>query len=36
MSEIGPSDKGGVLFVGICATFEEMRAVENDKLANTI
>jgi hypothetical protein len=36
LSEIGPADLGGVLLVGICATPEEMRAVEEDRLANTI
>jgi hypothetical protein len=35
LSEIGPADTGGVLFVGICATPEEVRAVEADRLANT-
>jgi hypothetical protein len=36
LSEIGPADTGGVLFVGICATPEEVRAVEKDRLASTI
>jgi hypothetical protein len=36
MSKIGPADLGGVMLMGICATPEEMRAVEDDKVANTI
>ena len=36
LSEIGPADRGAVLFVGICATSEEIRAFEDDRLANRI
>ena len=36
LSEIGPADTGGVLFIGICATPQEMRAVEADRLAHSI
>ena len=36
LSEIGPADTGGILLVGICATPEEMRAVEDDRWADTI
>jgi hypothetical protein len=36
LSEIGPADTGGVLFVGICVTPQETRAVEKDRLASTI
>jgi hypothetical protein len=36
LNEIGPADAGGVLFIGLCATPEEIRAVESGELANTI
>jgi hypothetical protein len=36
LSEVGPADEGGVMFIGICATPEEVRAVEQDRLANSI
>jgi hypothetical protein len=34
--KVGPADTGGVLFIGICATPEEMKADSDEKLANTI
>lgn len=36
LSEIGPAETGGVLFVGICATPTEMKAVDDDRRANVI
>jgi hypothetical protein len=31
LSEIGPADIGGMLLVGVCATPEEIRAVDDDR-----
>ena len=36
LSQIGPTDENAVLLIGICATAAEMKAVAEDRIANTI
>jgi hypothetical protein len=36
LSKIGAADTGGVLVIGLCATPEEIRAVEREESARTI